>query len=255
MIISENIEKVREEYFELYKLLKEKSILNDDIISMGNLALFVDYSHNRYQWLEKKKTIYSFATQNNKNEVNMIVAQNLYEIAIRLDISDNLNFKLDKMKLMHKQKKLTYFDIVLDTYDFPEWFKRITMYFPKPTKKELYNAFRRELECFPGLLKGENQIALAYFVDVLYDRNDYIFHISKLDSIIQNNDENEIAWYLAKVIYSIYNSEMVNLNQIEEQKFIKNKMDEYTKLYKIKELRTFNFFSEKGKIKYLTTSK
>lgn len=255
MIISENIEKVREEYFELFRLLKEKSILNDDIISMGNLALFVDYSHNRYQWLEKKMTIHSFAMQNDKNEVNMIIAQHLYEISKRLDISDNLNFKLEKMKGMHKQKKLTYFDIVLDAHDFPEWFKRIMIYFPKPTKKELYNAFRRELECFPGLIKGENQIALAYFVDVLYERNDYIFHISNLDRIIQNNDENEIAWYLAKVIHSIYNSEMVNLNQIEEQKFVKNKMDEYTKLYKIKELRAFNFFSEKGKIKYLTTSK
>lgn len=244
MLIGEDIKNIRQEFFELYELLSKKSILTNDVISIGNLALFVDYSFPRYKWLEKKKQIQQFANQGDKNEVNMLLAQHLYDIAIRLEISDNLAFKLKKMTSSYQENKLHYFDMILDPYEFPDWFKRLMAYIPVPTKKELYLKLLERLEGYQTIQERGNQIALAYYVDKLYHEQKRLQLIAELEDVIQDHTENDIAWYLAMNIFSYYYPEMQKRHNVSEKAYALNQLKVYKTLYEAKQLTQFHLFTE-----------
>lgn len=248
MLKSEEITVVRKEFFELYRLLSKHSILKDDVISIGNLALFVDYSLHRYQWLEKKKQIQLLANRNDKNEVNMIMAKHLHDIAMKLEISDNLAYKLKKMTSSYEANKLHYFDVILDPYEFPDWFKRLMGYLPIPEKKELYKKVMGRLERYPTLLSGEEDVSVAYFVDRIYKENDFLEIVAKFEDIASDKTINEIAWFMASNIFRYFYPEMEKRNQKQEQIYALHKLKEYKDQYQQNKLESFDLFTDSIKV-------
>ena len=239
------INEKREVFFELVELLKKEHVLKDDIISMGNLALFVDYALPRYKWQEKKRQIERFAKLGDSNEVNMLLAGYLHEVATKLEISDNLNYKLEKMSNAYKENKLTYFDIVLDPYDFPEWFKWVMEYYPHLSREDVYTKLLTHLEGHPALLTKDNQFAFSYFVDRLYPDTEYLKKVTELDLQLRNLDSNELSWYIAKHVFRFYYPEMQS--NPREQAFALNHLGKYKQAYESKTLTEFHMFSTNGK--------
>jgi hypothetical protein len=244
MFKNEDLVSIRKEFFELYRLLSKQSILKDDVISVGNLALFVDYSLHRYQWLEKKKQIQLLANKGDKNEVNMILTKHLYDIAIRLEISDNLAYKLKKMTSSYEANKLEYFDVVLDAYEFPEWFKRVMAYLPIPEKRELYLRLSERIKQHSNFDNIEHELSIAYFVDSIYKDRDYLELIATLEDLLREDNENEIAWFMASNIFRYYYPEMEKRNRKQEQLFALHKLKSYKESYHLKKLNAFDVFTD-----------
>lgn len=247
MRVAEGIPLVQKEFFELYWLLSKHSILKNDVISMGNLALFVDYSLPRYKWKEKKKQIIEFAEQKEFNEVNMLIADYLYEIAIRLEISDNLPFKLKKMSASYKKNKLYYFDVVLDPYEFPGWFKRLMEYQSVKSEMELYTKLLRRLGKYDNLEREGNEVSLSYFSNKIY-RNEHCFEfLAEFEDVIENQSVNDFAWLMAKRVFGYYYLEMGSMKKKVEQDYALEKLKEYKQLYEQNQLDTFDLFTESMK--------
>lgn len=246
-----NIVTIRNEFFQLQDLLVKKLILKDDVISMGNLALFVDFSFNRYKWLEKKKQIHQFANQGDKNEVNMLIAHELYSIANRLEISDNLVFKLNKMTTAYKVNKLMYFDIVLDPYEFPDWFKRIMPFLPAPTRQEVHKQLLKQLNHYHSLKEKGNQATLAYFIDKMFAEEKPIHILSDFVDKVYNESENNVSWFVANYVFRCYYPEMEKKNLKHEQTYALQKLKEYKVLYEQKRLTCFDLLTDSMKEKIL----
>lgn len=238
------IQEKREVFFELVELLKKERIMKDDIISMGNLALFVDYAFPRYKWQEKKKQIERFAKLGDKNEVNMLLAGHLYEIAMKLEISDNLNFKLEKMSTAYEENKLKYFDMVLDPYDFPEWFKWVMEYHNPLSPEDVLRKLSGRLESHPTLLTKDNEFAFSYFVDRFYPDSDYLKKVTEIDLQLRSLDSNELSWYIAKQVFRFYYPEM-QANP-SEQAYALHRLNGYKNSYEHGTLRKFHLFSADG---------
>ncbi|PLS15052.1 hypothetical protein CVD28_24545 [Bacillus sp. M6-12] len=244
MQMNRDISKIRKEFLELNTFLLKHYVMKEDIISMGNLALFVDSSYNRQKWLEKKKNIKEWVLQKNANELNMFMANELYEIALRLGISDNLKFKLHKMTSAYKDSSLRYFDIVLDPYEFPVWFKRMMEYFPVSNKKGLYLRILKRLENYPIFQKREEQLAVSYFAKKVFHDEKLWDILDELESLIENKTENDIAWFMAVQLFRYSYPEMEKNNRKEEQLYTLLKLKEYKALYEKKELQTCDIFSD-----------
>lgn len=238
------LEAKRTVFFELVELLRDEKIINDDIISMGNLALFVDYSLPRYKWAEKRKQIERFAKIGDKNEVNMLIAGYLYEIARKLEISDNLNFKLEKMSNAYKGNRLKYFDMVLDPYDFPEWFKWVMDYHPQLSKQEVLFKLSAHLKRHPMLVTKDNRFTFSYFVDRLYAGEDYLRRVTEIDLKLRHLDSNEFSWYIAQQVFRFYYPEMQS--NPKEQAFALKRLEGYKSSYERKALKSFHMFSQEG---------
>lgn len=247
MLDHKDIPLIREEFFRFYYLFMEKELLQNDVISIGNLALFVDYSLHRYKWLETKKKIEKLAEKQDRNELYMFLAYKLYEIAKKLELSDNLEYKIKKMEKVYKEGNLRYFDIVLDPYEFPEWFKRVMEYYPLMTKREYYMKLIRELKKYPFIEDNGNQLCVAYFVDKFYHHPQFLQLVTDLDYKIHYENENETAWFLATQVFRVYYPELSKHQNQEEQHRALKKLAEYKKLYTQKRLRTCDLFSEQMK--------
>lgn len=243
-MLSEITEK-RAVFFELVELLKKEHVLKEDIVSMGNLALFVDNAFPRYKWQEKRDKIEGFAKIGDRNEVNMLLASYLYEVARNLNISDNLNFKLEKMSLAHKEKKLTYFDIVLDPYDFPDWFKWVMEYYPSLSKQVVYERLVRWLERYPELLTNENQFAFSYFVDRLYPETNYLKRVTELDLHLRLMERHDLCWYISQHVFRFYYPQMQT--NPSEQSFALQQLAKYKRQHEEQTLNQFDLFSNRGR--------
>jgi len=238
---------IKNEFFNLYYQFLKKNVIDNDVISMGNLALFVDYSAQRIKWNEYKKTINQYLLFGDKNDLYLFLANHLVQIAKKMEISDNLTHKIEKMSKQYDKGELKYFDIILDPYDFPEWFKRIMVYIPLRTKEQVFQYCEEKISEIYGedLLKEKgNQFSLMYLIERLLKQEKSIQLLIELDDKIRGKDLNELSWFLSKTIFSFSYPEQTRYKLAEEKMHTLNLLGIYQKQYLKKNLTTFNLFSK-----------
>lgn len=244
MRTKEELSVIQQEFLEIYHLLMEKKLFVEDKLSLGNLALFVDYYIHRYQWEEKKNKLKHWALFNDRNEINMFIARELVECAKRLDISDNLQFKLEKMESDYRKGILGYFDIILDPYEFPDWFKGVSTYYPLLSKKDFYQKLVKRLRTFMDLRNEEDLLALYYYANYYYQSKKLLDKLLELDGWIQEKNRNEVCWYFATSIFSIYYPELKRAKDEKETQYALSCLRKYESLYKSNQLTSFHLFSK-----------
>lgn len=199
----------KSEYLKMYCDLCRKGAIDHNLISMGNLAFFVD----RCLLLPKTKKlkvrvlslIESRKTQD-RQELFLIIAQGIHYEAKRAGMGENLDFRLKRIEEKYASQKLTHFDILLDDFDFPEWFQSYIPFIEETEISKLKHMlislaerddeFRRQLQYEEFDLKSEQFLLriedhplrwqnLMLLVDAVTDK-DYIAIVSILDFKIQN---------------------------------------------------------------------
>lgn len=58
-----------------------------------------------------------------KQEIFLLLANNIYEQAKKEKRGENLDYRMERIIEKHVKRTLTHFELLLDDYDFPDWFK------------------------------------------------------------------------------------------------------------------------------------
>ncbi|WCK57657.1 hypothetical protein PP175_26850 (plasmid) [Aneurinibacillus sp. Ricciae_BoGa-3] len=248
--MEKNISFIRKEFFEWVRLLVDTKLMKSDTVSMGNLALFIDYFYPRKVWSEHKKTVWNWIKERDKNKLYLFLSEHLVDIARKQGLSNNLNFKINKIRMAYNRKSIRYFDIVLDSYEFPEWFQPIQKYHELSSKEEVFHKLSEKLNKrldMAFLVKNEEKLNVVYFIDRFYGHPEYLPVFTELDEKLENDTVNEICYYIATNIFRPYYPELTKAGLVEEQKMALKKMKEYKKRYLNSQLQTIDLLSKRAK--------
>lgn len=144
---------VKKEFINMYVQLCNKQFIQHNLFTMGNFAVFADYYLRRKEGEKIFKQLRAYLEEGNKNDFLLTVATGVHHIAKQYGLGENLDFRLQRIKELHLKKKLYHFDILLDEYDFPSWFKEYIPYFECENSSLFYLLVFKQLQKHPELLK------------------------------------------------------------------------------------------------------
>lgn len=110
--------------------LNKIGLVGEDRISLGNLAYFIDrLSKEKEQEIMQNKIR---LLMGNKDRVSVAyyIATFIGNNAEKEGIGDCLDFRLEKIHGYYWKDTLNHFDILLDDFDFPDWFHEIEYSIP-----------------------------------------------------------------------------------------------------------------------------
>jgi hypothetical protein len=120
----------------MYADMIRYGLIEHNLIAMGNFAYFTDCCLTKGNSQHLKKSIQKHIASKSsyrKQELFLLIANSIYEHAKKEQHGENLDFRMNRIMEKHFKKTLNHFEILLDEYDFPEWFKR---YIPFVEAKE-----------------------------------------------------------------------------------------------------------------------
>ncbi|WCF11420.1 hypothetical protein NDS46_31170 (plasmid) [Paenibacillus thiaminolyticus] len=118
---------VKHDFSKMYCELCNSNTIDHNLITMGNLAFFID----------RCRLVPKLNEYKDKQDLLLLVASNIYLQAKSEKIGENLDFRMKRIIEKHELKQLRHFDILLDDYDFPQWFQR---YIPLIEQDDIYQA-------------------------------------------------------------------------------------------------------------------
>lgn len=164
---------VKKEFISMYMQLCNKQFIEHNLFAMGNFAVFVDYYFQRKEGKKIFKQLRAYLKEGNKNDFLFIVAMEVYYIAKKYGLGENLDFRLKRVRELHAKKKLYHFDILLDEYDYPSWFKEYIPYIKCENSSLFYLLIFEQMKKHPELLKEVvEKIELAklkFYIDCMFD--------------------------------------------------------------------------------------
>jgi hypothetical protein len=86
-------------FIDLYLTICDKGFIEHNLITMGNFSVFLD------------------------QELLLLIAREVYQLSKQNDLDENLEYRMKRITDLYKTKKLNHFDLILDEYYFPDWFK------------------------------------------------------------------------------------------------------------------------------------
>ncbi|MBP1308686.1 hypothetical protein JOD82_001706 [Paenibacillus sp. 1182] len=110
----------------LLEAMTRAGLIKEGIIAMGNLAYFLDRCSTKPVNHRLKQAVAMQITSSDaqsKQELFLLLANNIYEQAKKEKRGENLDYRMERIIEKHAKRTLTHFEILLDDYDFPDWFK------------------------------------------------------------------------------------------------------------------------------------
>lgn len=196
---------VKKEFINMYVQLCNKRFIEHSLFTMGNFAVFTDYYLKRKEGEKIFKQLRGYLEEGNKNDFLFVVAMEVYCIAKKYGLGENLDFRLEKVKELHAKKKLYHFDILLDEYDFPSWFKEYIPYFKCENSSLFYLLTFEHLKTHPELLKEVvEKIGLAklkFYMDCMFDHPEKFKYIMDFVDVIHEKNTPKLLPLIENAVF------------------------------------------------------
>ncbi|WPS85398.1 hypothetical protein SMD22_01860 (plasmid) [Brevibacillus halotolerans] len=128
----------KREILRIYGDMLRHEIIEHSLFSMGNVAYFADRCLSQTNNQKVKKMMVELIVSKRKQDLFFFLAKNIYECAIKEGIEENLDYRINRVIEKYKKKTLNHFEILLDEYHYPEWFKRYIPFVKTSDPQGLY---------------------------------------------------------------------------------------------------------------------
>lgn len=213
---------VKKEFFDLIEGLYDACGIDNDYISLGNLACFVEKGTSTSNWDITKKKLLNLVIDGDRNLANNIVFRGVLDYIMDLKIEERYEFDIKRFEYAYKAKMLINFHLAREDI-FPKWFKEFYNFNKKDTIgkfRYFYKRFNKE-EKNP-LLEKKNIINFWYLMDWAY----YDYRgLRVISDVFNTKTVNEFCWVQSRSLYRLYFLELKRL-KLED----KISLDRYNQL-------------------------
>ncbi len=225
-VIHINNNQKRKEFFSLYNQFRKLKSIDNDLISLGNLAIFTDYYCNSTSWERIKREIILQLQKGSIQNAYYLVVNGIYKVFEFKEKSYLVVDKYNECKREYYKGRLYSMNIIRDKDFFPYWLLEIYKYTEFLSKEEVYSEIyklaNRHENFKVALSKQHNKLGLAYFIDNFFETPEWLELISFLIDSINRKDLNEFSWIIYKNCHDKY---MEDLYEIKNDKHLRNEVD------------------------------
>lgn len=200
---------VQHVFVSMYELLLNHRAVDHTIYSMGNLAVFLDYYVPRKKiWENMRQQMEALLIRRDYNELLFMIAGELYYIARKNGLGENLEHRFKNIQKLYLKKKLFHFDLLLDDHDFPVWFreyipflecKHPVMFYLLVFKRMKQTGILAEVEALGGIAKVKSfaqNVLFDHTTNHLFEPND---KWKKVLEVVNAIDERNVTQLLKAV--------------------------------------------------------
>ena len=237
--------------------------IDNDLISLGNLAIFTDYYYNSPNWEKIKREISTQLSKGSIHNAYYLVINGIYKKFEWKDQSYLVVGKFNEHKRDYYKSSLYSMNLISDKSYFPKWLLDIYKHCEYLSKEEAYLSISKlasKYEIFQvALSKKHNKVGLAYLIDKFFETPEWLEIVSNLVDSINRRDINDFSWIIYHNCHGKYVDDLYKIkndknlkNEVDIQKYFNMANTYYSvnhNMYKKKELFFFDIIPE-GMYKY-----
>ncbi|MFF2531475.1 hypothetical protein ACFVS2_21445 [Brevibacillus sp. NPDC058079] len=141
---------VKSEIMKMYGDMMRHELIEHSLSAMGNFAFFAERCLAQSGNQQVKQTINAFISSKKKVELFFLIANSIYEYAKKEGIGENLDFRMSRVIEKYERKTLNHFEILLDEYDYPDWFKRYIPFIEANHAQDIYDLLMQVVQSKPN---------------------------------------------------------------------------------------------------------
>lgn len=217
---------IKEEFFKLYSKFEKYNAIDNDVVSMGNLAVFVDEYHNHDNWKKIEFEIMNHICDKKPYNTHFIIANGIYNIFTSKGLNYVVVDSFNELKRGYLKKNINSHNIIKDIKYFPNWYIEISKYRDISSKEEAFSEicklFLNNPKMKKSINKYENRLGLAYFIETYFETPKWLELLSNLISSLKEEDLNTASWIIYKNINERY---VLDIYKIKHNKELKREVD------------------------------